>query len=43
MARRCRIRLESLAGTVPDQLVYRYDYSDDWTHLIGVEARHSGA
>jgi Plasmid pRiA4b ORF-3-like protein len=36
-----RVRLESLAGAVGDTLVYRYDYGDDWNHLIEVEARHA--
>ena len=37
-ARGRRPRLESLAVTVADQLVYRYDFGDDWTHPIRVRA-----
>ena len=34
-----RTKLGSVAGAVGDTLVYRYDYGDDWVHLIKVEDR----
>jgi hypothetical protein len=40
-ARGRRPRLESLAVTVADQLVYRYDFGDDWTHPHKGQGHHA--
>ncbi|MGL4178429.1 MAG: plasmid pRiA4b ORF-3 family protein, partial [Dermatophilaceae bacterium] len=38
-----RVRLADVAGATGDRLLYRYDFGDDWEHLIEVEAVEDAA